>query len=137
MARQAKPPTQETIDIVTKMYKDNVPMDEIVRRSGLSSSAIYKHINVRRGHIKPKKQENPKPLPLKEFNLSTLDTLMKKGESFRVIEITDKHIIVKNVLEDVWRKSKPINISIEKYMSGTSGYRKVNFAPCIVVKSAT
>lgn len=136
MARQAKPPTQEIVDLVTKMYKDNVPMDEIVKQSGLSTSTIYKHIKVRRGHVKPKR-EKPKPVPLKEFNLSALDTLMKKGESFRVIRITDKHIIVKNVFEDVWRQAKPIKISIEKYMSGASGYRKVNFSPCVVVKSAT
>lgn len=115
--------TPEERKVITKrLMAEGATQKEIAKAIGMSIATVNKIVQGIRA-------EEP------ACDLQKLDTLMKDGETYRVIEVSDTVITVKQTSGiGHGTKGKTINIPVVAYVSDKSGYRKLAIPPVTVSK---
>lgn len=117
---------EERKEIIRQRLAEGATQKEIAAYLGISVSTVYNTIKAMReaGELEDK--------PV--CDLQVMDTLSKDGEAYRVIDVTDAVITVKAITAKYGAKGNTIDIPVVAYVSGKSGYRKLDIPPVKVSK---
>lgn len=108
--------------IVSRLLKEGATQAEIAKAIGMSVATVNKAVKEIRA------EETP------VCDLQRMDTLSKGGTSYRVTDVTGAVITAKSIVGDACIKPKEVTIPVAAYVSGKSGYRKLDIPPVKISK---
>jgi hypothetical protein len=108
--------------IVSRLLKEGATQAEIAKAIGMSVATVNKAVKEIRA------EETP------ACDLQKMDTLSKGGTSYRVTDVTGAVITAKSIVGDACIKPKEVTIPVAAYVSGKSGYRKLDIPPVKISK---